>query len=178
MMVVDVDLEKLPRCGECGGTVTLAQGTGRTREIMHGVVAAIPDDFYLPTCSRCGETFSVPEVDRELDVVLLRERVVRLEQHLIASNHLLAEAVQSRYSTVSRLVERLAASDAKLQAARKACMAAMARGAPLGRLFDELNAILSPNAFEKHTLAHIFTAEGQEDQVALRLDDDDKENTP
>lgn len=61
---------RLPRCGECGGSVELRAGEGRTREVVRGVVVPIPDDFALPTCVRCGETFSVPEVSDALDKML------------------------------------------------------------------------------------------------------------
>ena len=59
-----------PRCGECGGSVELSEGEGRTRELSRGVVVAIPSSFRIPTCVRCGETFAVPEVHDALDKML------------------------------------------------------------------------------------------------------------
>lgn len=140
---------------------------------------AIPDDFLLPTCSKCGETFSVPEIDADLDRRIAQDRIEHLERSLITSNHLLAVAVQGRYSTVSSLVDRCVASEQKVLAARKACKDAMARGENLGRLFDELMGILSFNTFAPQTLAHIFTHEGGDHDVVLQLDEaPKKEPTP
>jgi transcriptional regulator with XRE-family HTH domain len=61
---------KLPRCPECGGTVQLSVGTGRTREYRRNVKLAVPDDFRIPTCTRCGEEVMIPEVSEELDKLL------------------------------------------------------------------------------------------------------------
>lgn len=49
-------------CPECGHEVRLARGVGRTREYRRGVPPMpIPDDFDVPTCSNCGETFMLAE---------------------------------------------------------------------------------------------------------------------
>lgn len=58
------------RCPSCGGDVDLCKGTGRTRAVAHDVVLAIPDDLLLPTCVRCGERPSIPEVTAVLDALL------------------------------------------------------------------------------------------------------------
>lgn len=74
--------ESFPRCSECGGDVRLAAGAGRTREFRRGVMLAVPNDFEIPTCSRCGEEFMTPEVSEKLDAVLLREHLRRQAQEL------------------------------------------------------------------------------------------------
>jgi hypothetical protein len=61
---------KLPRCSECGGPVKLTARIGRTREYRRGVALPIPDDFEIPTCTRCGEEFMIPEVSEPLDALL------------------------------------------------------------------------------------------------------------
>jgi transcriptional regulator with XRE-family HTH domain len=66
-------------CGECGTTVQLATGSGRTREYVRGYNVPIPDDFEIPTCPNCGEIYVVPEVAEELSAVLRRE-FLRLQQ--------------------------------------------------------------------------------------------------
>ena len=63
---------KLPRCSECGGAVKLIARSGRTREYRRGVALPIPDDFEIPTCTRCGEEFMTPEISEPLDLLLER----------------------------------------------------------------------------------------------------------
>jgi hypothetical protein len=58
--------------------VRLLAGQGRTREYKRGVRMQIPDDFLLPTCAKCGETFWIPEISNVLDAIL--EKQYRLEQ--------------------------------------------------------------------------------------------------
>lgn len=60
-------------CGECGNRVTLRTGKGRTREFARGFPVPIPDDFALPTCVSCGETYHLPEIDRKLDPICRAE---------------------------------------------------------------------------------------------------------
>jgi hypothetical protein len=50
-------------CAECGNLVQLSKGQGRTRDTI-----PIPDDFLLPTCSQCGETYVNQELSDKLDV--------------------------------------------------------------------------------------------------------------
>lgn len=64
------------RCGECGGSIELQGGPGRTREYIRGVVLAVPPEFKTPVCSNCGEEYMVPEISERLDAVL-QERVTR-----------------------------------------------------------------------------------------------------
>ena len=61
-------------CIECGGSVQLRSGMGRTRECVRGVKSKIPDDFLLPTCGRCGETYMSPEISSVLDELLAQQR--------------------------------------------------------------------------------------------------------
>jgi hypothetical protein len=68
-------------CAECGGEVKMAARAGRTREQRKGVVLAIPDDFEIPTCARCGEEYLSKEGSAALDALLTwpayRERVTQ-----------------------------------------------------------------------------------------------------
>jgi transcriptional regulator with XRE-family HTH domain len=54
-------------CAQCGGQVRPARGRGRTRPYRRDVVLPISDDFLLPTCSSCGETYESPALAAELD---------------------------------------------------------------------------------------------------------------
>lgn len=65
--------ETMFRCAECGGGVRLASGEGRMREYLAGVRLPIPDDFLLPTCSACGETYESPEISSRLDALQAKQ---------------------------------------------------------------------------------------------------------
>jgi hypothetical protein len=59
---------KLFTCPECGGDVEVATGPGRTMQYQRSVPEfPIPDDFELPTCKECGETFVPADKERELE---------------------------------------------------------------------------------------------------------------
>ena len=60
------------RCGECGTpeSVKLLPGKNRTYQVVYGFDTLIPDDFLIPTCEKCGETYSVPEIDEVLHPIL------------------------------------------------------------------------------------------------------------
>lgn len=60
-----------PRCPDCGGTVRLMTGPGRTREVLKGVHVEIPVDFEVPACEKCGEPSMNIEVSEPLDFLLL-----------------------------------------------------------------------------------------------------------
>lgn len=68
-------------CGECGHWVKLATGTGRTREYAHGFLAHVPDDFLVPTCPNCGETYFLSEVLEKLDPILRRQFLRAQTEH-------------------------------------------------------------------------------------------------
>lgn len=58
-------------CSECGGKVRITTGPGRTREYKRGIPPLpLPDDFPLPTCERCGETYVLAETEEELSRIL------------------------------------------------------------------------------------------------------------
>lgn len=61
---------KFARCVECGGEVKLLAQAGRTREFRRGMELPIPAAFEIPTCSKCGEEYMVPEISDELDRIL------------------------------------------------------------------------------------------------------------
>lgn len=61
----------LYRCVECGGDVEMVAKSGRTREMLRGVHVPIPDDFKIPTCTRCGEEFMSLDVSEPLDALLM-----------------------------------------------------------------------------------------------------------
>jgi hypothetical protein len=45
-------------------------GHGRTRQLERGVHLPIPDDFGIPTCTRCGEESMSLDVSEKLDALL------------------------------------------------------------------------------------------------------------
>ena len=58
-------------CAECGGIVSLATGAGRTMEYWRGVPEMpVPDDMAILTCAKCGETYTTPDIEDELAIVL------------------------------------------------------------------------------------------------------------
>lgn len=68
------------RCADCGGTIKLQTGPGRTREYLRGVWLAVPDDFGTPVCSDCKEEYMAPEVSERLDALLRESLTVRINQ--------------------------------------------------------------------------------------------------
>lgn len=60
-------------CVQCGGSVQLRSGEGRTREVVRGIKSKIPDDFLLPMCGTCGETYMYPEISSVLDKLLMQQ---------------------------------------------------------------------------------------------------------
>lgn len=92
---------KLPRCMECGGKVVFLAKPGRTREYRRGVVLAVPDTFELPTCSACGEEFSIPEVSEALDAVLREEFLERQRYELAACTR----AIRLRHGVDQKTIE-------------------------------------------------------------------------
>lgn len=65
-------------CAECGKRVVPKTGPGRTREYVRGCRLPIPDDFPIPTCTGCGETYMTAEISAKLDA-LLREKYLLLQ---------------------------------------------------------------------------------------------------
>lgn len=65
-------------CSECGGTVDMSRGTGRTRNYSRGYDVPIPDDFLIPTCNRCGDIYVLPEIEGELNAIL-EKRFLRMQ---------------------------------------------------------------------------------------------------
>lgn len=64
-------------CTQCGGRVSPRVSSGRTRVFRVGVPPMpIPEDFEIPTCSRCGETYVLPENEPALHA-RLREAFLR-----------------------------------------------------------------------------------------------------
>ena len=82
-------MDKLPRCGECGGEVKLEKmqkplrelseeesfgsfcNCPRKRQIFKGVWVEIPNDFEIPTCIKCGEESMNLEISEKLDAILV-----------------------------------------------------------------------------------------------------------
>lgn len=60
-------------CAECGGAVDLSPSNGRTLEYAQGYDVPIPNEFMIPTCSRCGEMYIVAELEEELYPVLEKQ---------------------------------------------------------------------------------------------------------
>ena len=52
--------------------MVLTAKSGRTYEYFAGVHLPVPDDFELPTCTRCGEELHDYEVMERLHEILLR----------------------------------------------------------------------------------------------------------
>lgn len=55
-------------CSKCGGDVKLAYGPGRKMkmELYRNVPELELEEFPLPTCEKCGETYVLPELEDEL----------------------------------------------------------------------------------------------------------------
>jgi hypothetical protein len=77
-------------CGECGHQVGLHAGPGRTHDYAVGVTIAIPDDFPIPTCPRCGEVYILPEVAEELEPILREKFLSAQSEHYCALVKILA----------------------------------------------------------------------------------------
>ena len=68
-------------CAECGKLVRLLKGSGRTREYVRGVPLPIPDDFLIPTCTSCGETYITEDVSSKLDPILKKQYLKLQSEH-------------------------------------------------------------------------------------------------
>ncbi|MBI4704421.1 MAG: hypothetical protein HY744_25235 [Deltaproteobacteria bacterium] len=136
-------------CPECGGTVRLTTGPGRTREYRRGVPPlAVPDELPIPTCEDCGDSFVLVETEGELNKALddrYREwqrdhlaRVVALLQRRHDATK--RQVASSAGITPSHLSHLLAGQDAA--------------SATLLRLFESLAAY--PPEFERHLQGRTF----------------------
>jgi hypothetical protein len=63
--------ERLPDCGLCGGRVAYRTGLGRTHEYLPGVVLAVPNDFAIATCQKCGERYLTSAESEALEARLV-----------------------------------------------------------------------------------------------------------
>lgn len=62
---------RLFTCSECGGPVEPKAGPGRTKEFRRGdPPMPVPEDFVIPTCAECGETYLTVEQEAELTPLL------------------------------------------------------------------------------------------------------------
>ncbi len=68
-------------CAECGGTVDLAPPKGRTIEYMRGYDVPIPEEFLIPTCSRCDEIYIVGELEETLYPILEKQCLRMQAEH-------------------------------------------------------------------------------------------------
>lgn len=59
------------RCTWCPGLVTPQKGSGRTRLYKPGLRLPVPDDYEMPTCSGCGETYVSLAESKRLDELQL-----------------------------------------------------------------------------------------------------------
>ncbi|HZF50454.1 MAG TPA: helix-turn-helix transcriptional regulator [Polyangiaceae bacterium] len=89
-------------CAECGHDVELATGTGRTREYVQGHHLPIPDNFLLPTCTSCGETYTTQEISEALDAMLSREFRRRQSAHF----RVLVEILTQRHGVTQKEIVR------------------------------------------------------------------------
>lgn len=54
-------------CARCGAKVVPQKGRDRFRDYRRDLALPIPDDFLLPTCTGCGETYESPRISERLD---------------------------------------------------------------------------------------------------------------
>ena len=88
-------------CAECGGDVVDTTGPGRVAEYRRGIELPIPDDFTIPTCRSCGETYlSVERSDR-----LEKRQRPAFEAWLRAHGAELIELLLARHRTSLRHLE-------------------------------------------------------------------------
>ena len=104
-------------CPNCGGQVTERMAPGRTAEFWRGAPEMpIPADFPLPTCERCGETYTQPGQEAALTTILEGEFRKWQVQHLSSLvGHLMgfhdvtqAKVAGAACMTISSLKEAIA----------------------------------------------------------------------
>jgi hypothetical protein len=62
---------RLFTCSECGGPVSLKTGVGRTKEFRRGdPPMPVPEDFAIPTCMECGESYLQVDQEAALNTIL------------------------------------------------------------------------------------------------------------
>ncbi|MBI2375106.1 MAG: hypothetical protein HYV07_14005 [Deltaproteobacteria bacterium] len=58
------------RCYECGGTVELRSGSGRTMPYRNIAALELPAEIVIPTCASCGEMFMSERLTSEIEDAL------------------------------------------------------------------------------------------------------------
>jgi hypothetical protein len=56
-------------------------GVGRTRSLEYGKPLPVPEDFLIPTCAKCGETYMDPDRAEILDALLAYPSAVAFDQN-------------------------------------------------------------------------------------------------
>jgi hypothetical protein len=65
--------EELFHCCWCCGPVVLSGATGRTYRLSRELDVPIPDDFLMPTCTKCGEYYFNDDNVDQLEAMLRKK---------------------------------------------------------------------------------------------------------
>ena len=85
-------------CSECGGTVELHTGPGRTMELYRGVPELpVHPKFAIPRCRNCGETYVLAHTEDALESMLCSQFDMLVWRRL----EILEQLVRSRLSKCS-----------------------------------------------------------------------------
>jgi hypothetical protein len=91
-------------CARCGGDVVTKTGGGRTMEYRRGCPEMpIPDDFSIPTCAACGETYKSPDAERQLSDLLETSFRAWQKEHLFEVIHHIMAAHKATIAQVANV---------------------------------------------------------------------------
>jgi hypothetical protein len=77
--------ERMFTCSECGGDVVAKTGPGRTMEYRRGCPPMpVPEDFSIPTCAACGDTYVAVDAESRLTELLEASFLAWQKEHLRA----------------------------------------------------------------------------------------------
>lgn len=96
-------MSRIPKtCEDCGGPIEAGIGPGRVHEYRRGLDLPIPDEFVIPTCSKCGERYLSEDGYRALAEAQKPAFIEWQKQHLGA----VIRSIRERHGVRLRDVER------------------------------------------------------------------------
>ena len=84
------------RCYECGGSVVLKTGEGRTMAYRNIPALEIPSTLAIPTCAACGEEFYNEELTEELEQALSKRYAEEVHRRVVEALDTLAPEVSQQ----------------------------------------------------------------------------------
>lgn len=84
------------KCYECGGTVELRTGAGRTMPYRNMPAVELPADLPIPTCASCGEQFVNERLAEKVDGALASRYEEAVRERVLAALEALRHEIPQR----------------------------------------------------------------------------------